>query len=340
MIDFLKINTPLGQLINEKCNELFVAIPKLDIDSLPFEPFFKWYFNACHLSRPHFTLETSAKLLHDAIIITGKPHTEVIVMDYGAGLGTLYLLAKMIGVKKIIYNDLLPEFATPAMAVDKALGYQMDEYIIGDTESACQQLKAKNIICDVIVSRNVLEHIYDLKIFFAQMHAYQPQAILYGSTTANWKNPAAHLQHLMMHYKAKPILVNKKIAIIKTIMPDLNDALAKKLATQLIQHGGAEFTNAVYQYKTNNIMPAPKGDYTNVCDETGNWREHLLTYNQYRNLAPQYHLSFLPGFWDTHYKSIFKIYLGKTANIVTNILGKKHGVLSTSFIYIIAKPKK
>jgi 2-polyprenyl-3-methyl-5-hydroxy-6-metoxy-1,4-benzoquinol methylase len=338
MISFLKTNTPLALLINEKCNELFVAIPKLDIDSLPFEPFYKWYFSVCHLSRPHFTLETSAKLLHDAIVATGKPHTEVVVMDYGAGLGTLYLLAKMIGVKKIIYNDLLPAFATPAIAIDKALGYKMDEYIIGDTLSTCQQLQAKNIVCDVIVSRNVIEHIYDLKIFFAQIAQYQPKAILYNSTTANWKNPAAHIQHIIMHYKAKPILLKKKIAIIKEALPELADTEQIKLGIALLQYGGQEFEDAIATFKINKQMPKPKGDYTNVCDETGNWREHLLTYNQYRQIAPQYNLEFLPGFWDVHYTSFLKNMLGKTANFITNILGKK-GVLSTSFIYVIARGK-
>ena len=106
-------------------------------------------------------------MLYECITATGKHYKDVIVMDYGAGLGTLYIIAKMIGVKKIIYNDLLPEFAMPAIEVDKVLGHIMDEYIIGDTEDTCKQLAAKNIICDVIVSRNVVEHIYDLKDYFS-----------------------------------------------------------------------------------------------------------------------------------------------------------------------------
>jgi 2-polyprenyl-3-methyl-5-hydroxy-6-metoxy-1,4-benzoquinol methylase len=338
MIEFLNIKTPLANLINEKCNELFVALPNLDIDALPFEPFFKMYFKKCHLERGHFTLETSAKLLYDAILATGKPHQEVVMMDYGAGLGTLYLLAKMIGVKKIIYNDLILEFATPAMAVDKALGIVMDEYIIGDTEATCKILQEKNIECDVIVSRNVIEHIYNLEEYFKIIFQYQPKAILYNSTTANWNNPAAHAQHIYLHYKAKPILIDKKIAKIKTHIPSIDDMSAKTLAYFLIQHGGVEFDEAVAKYKLDKIMPKHKGDYTNVCDETGNWREHLLPYKKYRALAPQYNLEFLPGFWDTHYKNPIKKYLGKTMNFISKVLGKK-GVWSASFIYVVARPK-
>jgi 2-polyprenyl-3-methyl-5-hydroxy-6-metoxy-1,4-benzoquinol methylase len=335
---FINYKDPLSDKINQACNDLFIKIPTLDIEALPFDEQYRNYFKKCHVSRPHFSLKTSANLLYHAIKSTGKKWADVTIMDYGAGLGTLYLIAKLIGVKKIIYNDLLPEFATPAIAVDKALGITMDEYIIGDTESTCKVLAEKNIICDVIVSRNVLEHIYDLKYFFSLIYQYQPKAILYNSTTANWRNPAAHLQHIYLHYKANPILQQKKFKAVKSIILDITDADAIALAKALKQYGGEEFNQAVMQYKNQGLWPRSKNDYTNTCDETGNWREHLLPYTTYKKMAPNYNLQFLPGFWDVDYKNSFKSIFGKIANSITNKLGES-GVLSASFIYIIAKPK-
>jgi 2-polyprenyl-3-methyl-5-hydroxy-6-metoxy-1,4-benzoquinol methylase len=339
MKQYLPQNDTLGLAINTACNDLFLKIQTLDIDALPFEPFYKWYFKKCHFDRPHFSLKTSAKLLYDAITITGKPAQDVVIMDYGAGLGTLYILAKMIGVKQIIYNDLMEEFVTPAIAVDKAIGVIMDEYIWGDTEETCKTLLQKNIVCDVIVSRNVLEHIYNLADYFSIISCYQPTAILYNSTTANWNNPAAHLQHVLIHRKARPVTFEKKLSIIKNKIENISDDDAKKLANILLQYGGIEFTDAIENFKTSKQFPALKNDYTNVCDETGNWGEHLLPYKKYKAMAPQYNVSFKPGFWDVDYKSALKNLLGKTMNAITKILGKA-GVVNASFIYVIAVPKE
>ena len=339
MYSFISHQDELGKSINTACQNLFTQIQALNIEALPFEPFFRQYFIKCHLTRPYFSLKTSAKLLYEGITATGKHYKDVIVMDYGAGLGTLYIIAKMIGVKKIIYNDLLPEFAMPAIEVDKVLGHIMDEYIIGDTEDTCKQLAAKNIICDVIVSRNVVEHIYDLKDYFSIIHRYQPRAILYNSTTANWNNPAAHIQHIFLHKKYRPTVVAQKINIIKTKIPTITTEDANQLAMCLVQYGGIEFENAIEEFASTKKFPTPKNDYTNVCDENGTWSEHLINFSDYKKMATQYDVTFKPGFWDEDYKSFAKRMLGKTLNIVTNILGNA-GVVSTSFIYVIAKPKQ
>ncbi len=344
MIEFIKSKDALSTLINESCNELYAKINSLDVEQLPLEPFYKWYFNKCHKNRPIFSLKTSAKLLYDGLVATQKPLQEVVVMDYGAGLGTLYILAKMIGVKKIIYNDLLPEFASPAIAIDKIFGIIMDEYIIGDTISTCEQLQQKNIVCDLIVSRNVLEHIYDLGTYFKTIYQYQPSAILYNSTTANWRNPAAHIQHVLIHGRSREVILNKKLEIANKLIDaspkqkSISNIQKKALAERLLQYGGAEFTAAIENFIATNEMPIAKNDYTNVCDETGNWAEHLVPYSGYRKYASQYNITFRPGFWDTNYSSSLKTILGKTLNFFTQLLGD-NGVLLSSFVYVIARPK-
>jgi 2-polyprenyl-3-methyl-5-hydroxy-6-metoxy-1,4-benzoquinol methylase len=339
MIQFIHTNDHLGNQINQACNELYKKITTLDVDTLPLEPFYKWYFKKCHLSRPIFSLQTSAKMLYDGIMLTKKEVKDIVVMDYGAGLGTLYIIAKMIGAKTVIYNDLMPEFAQPAIKLDKIFGIVMDHYITGDTQETCTQLVAKNLQCDLIVSRNVVEHIYSLQDFFAIMQQYQPKAILYNSTTANWRNPAAHIQHVLIHKRSRKLLAAKKLNILKASLPEATDTELKILNNILLQYGGKEFTDAIANFKHNKIMPSPKNDYTNVCDETGNWGEHLLPYKKYEAYAPQYLVHFKPGFWDVNYSSVLKSTLGKTLNFFTKILGD-NGVVLSSFFYVVAVPKK
>ena len=177
------------------------------------------------------------------------------------------------------------------------------------------------------------------KDYFSIIHRYQPRAILYNSTTANWNNPAAHIQHIFLHKKYRPTVVAQKINIIKTKIPTITTEDANQLAMCLVQYGGIEFENAIEEFVSTKKFPTPKNDYTNVCDENGTWSEHLIKFSDYKKMATQYDVTFKPGFWDEDYKSFAKRMLGKTLNIVTNILGNA-GVVSTSFIYVIAKPKQ
>jgi hypothetical protein len=338
MISFIKTKTELGLSINNACNILYNKINRLNFDEIEFEPFFKQYFIKCHFSRQLFSIKTSAKLLYDSILLSGKHCNEITLMDYGAGLGNLYILAKMIGVKKVIYNDLMPDWEVSARAIDIALGYEMDEYIIGDTLRTCKILLAKNISCDIITSRNVVEHIYCLESYFNILSEYQPKAILYNTTTANWRNPATHIQHILIHLRNRHVIVERKLKFIKEQISDIDSSKALQLSKLLLQHGGNDFTNAIEKYKLDHVLPKSKNDYTNYCEVNGNWAEHLIPYSTYKKYASNYDVCIKPGFWDVDYSNISKRMLGKTMNFFTTLLGN-HGVVFSSFIYIIAKPQ-
>jgi 2-polyprenyl-3-methyl-5-hydroxy-6-metoxy-1,4-benzoquinol methylase len=339
MITYLPYKDDLALLIEKQCHILRQKIDNLDIDKMPFEPFYKLYYRKCHLHRPEFSLATGARLLYLGIKSTGKKHQDVTLMDYGAGLGTVYLLAKMIGVKKIIYNDLLPDFAVPARSVDEAFGIIMDEYIVGDVEYTCKELEKKNIVCDVIVSRNVIEHIYKMEDYFSLMHQYQPKAILYNSTTANHRNPMSYIQHKYLHAKYLKQWIPEKANYIRTMFPEIDEAQSTVLSTHLTTIGGDDdLRKFVGAYLKDGKLPIVPKDGTNLVDFRGIWGEHLITYDGYKKLGPQYNFEFLPGFWDIHYKKPLRKIFGVTLEFITKLLGKK-GYWTSSFVYVVAKPK-
>lgn len=224
------------------------------------------------------------------------------------------------------------------MLVDEKFGIVMDEYIIGDIEFTCQELQRKNISCDVIVSRNVIEHIYKLEDYFSLMHKYQPKAILYNSTTANIKNPLSYIQHKYLHRKYTKLWIPEKAKYIQELFPEIDTATSLSLSAQMKTIGADEIRTYVEAFlKDGKLPPVPK-DGTNVVDYRGLWGEHLLSYNQYRAMGPQYNFEFLAGFWDVHYKNIFKKIFGLTMDGLTKLFGKK-GYWFASFIYVVAKPK-
>ena len=99
---FLHTDDDLSRLINEKARELYQKNRDIPLESLSLPGISDYYFKKNHNSRPFFSIQTAAELLYRAIRLKGKPVDEIVIMDYGAGIGNLYLLAKMIGCRFVI----------------------------------------------------------------------------------------------------------------------------------------------------------------------------------------------------------------------------------------------
>ena len=120
---FLNATDKLGELINSKANELFVALNSFDTNSLGIADTYNDYFIRHHLGkRLFFSIENSAHILYEAIKLCNKPVNEINAIDYGAGLGTLFMLGGMLGCKQFDYNDHLPDWQPTAAAVCEMAG--------------------------------------------------------------------------------------------------------------------------------------------------------------------------------------------------------------------------
>src|SRR5688572_4787838 len=120
MDKFLPHQDELGLLIQQGASDLYERMNKVDADTLGLPYHCLHYFKTSHSKRLFFSIETSAHLLYRAIRLTGKPVRELTLMDYGAGVGTLYLLAKLIGLRKVVYNDHLEDWRTSAEIIANA----------------------------------------------------------------------------------------------------------------------------------------------------------------------------------------------------------------------------
>jgi hypothetical protein len=263
-------------------------------------------------------------------------------MDYGAGVGTLFLLAKMMGCKEVVYSDHLDDWKLSACLIAKAIGVSIDHYIVGDIDDCLKNLEQLNIQCDVITSRNVVEHIYKLDIFYSSIYHKQPHAIIFSSTTANKANPAAALKHRMWHRKWEKIFRGKRLVAIERQSPGMAPFRKEKLARATRGLAGEDLANAIDNYRKTGTLPTPDSLGTNTCDPSnGVWAENLLSLRTYRRLINEnrYTVSFEPGFWDTHYK---QNYVNKAARLLNNVIsrGGSIAMMLAPFIYIIARPKK
>jgi 2-polyprenyl-3-methyl-5-hydroxy-6-metoxy-1,4-benzoquinol methylase len=342
MDNFLPQKDELSRTIQEQSANLYQLLEKLDINQLQIPENCLYYLKASHMKRLFFSIETSAHLLYRSVMMKGKSVSDTVIMDYGAGVGTLYMLAKMIGCKKVIYNDHLEEWKQSAAAIASAINVHVDEYIVGDIDDTLQAIGHRGLKCDIIISRNVIEHIYRLEKFYGAIAEQQSGALVYSSTTANYYNPGAHIKHVIWHRKWEKEYRAQRMKMIKAQMPGAGQETIDKLAIATRGLAGRDIEEAVKNYISGMVLPHPSVHRSNTCDPfTGVWAEHLLKFGEYRKLigTDNYRISFAAGFWDTHYSRKWKNMLGWVLNPLIRFTGRA-GILVAPFIYVIAEPAK
>ena len=332
----------LANLINERAAELHGKLIFLPVENLGLPDHCLYYFKTSHFNRLFFSIETSAHLLYRSITLHGKALSDLVIMDYGAGVGTLYMLAKMIGCKTVIYNDFLEEWRFSAHRIAEALRVEIDEYILGDIEETLIVLDRKGLRCDIITSRNVVEHVYKLDHFYRSIYNHQPQALLYSSTTANIYNPGSHIKHVLWHRRWEKEYRRERLETIISTGLVRNKNEQQKLAVKTRGLAREELLESIKSFSSTGRLPDPSRYYTNTCQPSnGVWAEHMITFREYRKTiqTENYIVMFLPGFWDTHYSKAWKNIFGRMMNILIRLVGNT-GVFLAPFIYVIAQPKK
>lgn len=330
---FLKGSDALSVTINAKANELLQQLISFDVSSLSIADEFKNYFINHHLGkRLFFSLQNSAHIIYQSVKQSGKPVQQTSFIDYGAGLGTLYMLAGMMGFKKVVYNDYLPDWQQTAQSVCEALQIKIDDYVTGDIDAVMNHAAANGIQYDIVASRNVIEHIYSLTHFYEALYKHNPNLISFSTTTANYHNPVMRWYHVYIHKKAeREYFRGQRTAAIKKLHP----ALPAEKVTALVEltrgKGQQDFTNAIHEFLEGKEVYTDSSLRSNVCDcITGVWSEHLLTKKEYTAIINRagFKIKYTAGYWDTHYNAAVFNFITGIFNLIISSLGKKGIVLS------------
>lgn len=339
-IVFLSVKDELSKAINSKAEELYLLLSNFDAATLQTSDFFKEYFDNHHLGRRLiFSIQSSAHILYQAIKKSNKKVEDLNIVDYGAGLGTLFMLGSMLGVKRFVYNDHLSEWKNNAELICKTFKMFITNYVVGDIKNVIDYANSDGFKFDIVVSRNVIEHIYNLPDFYKAIYQHNPTAIIYSTTTANCHNPATRIQHILYHRKIE----NKYYSVLrKKTIQQLHPELSEEQLTELtaLTRGKAlsDFSEAIDNYLQHKpVTPVPYLK-TNTCDfENGVWVEHLLskkTYTEIINTAG-FKLEYSAGFWDTNYKNSLINFCTKILNKVIILMGD-NGYLIAPFINVVA----
>jgi hypothetical protein len=338
---FLAATDELGVFINQKASGLYKALRAPTIDRNGAGDTYTEYFERHHLGRRlFFSIQSSAHILYDAVRRSGKPLTEINAIDYGAGLGTLFLLGGLLGFRRFDYNDHLPEWQDTARQVSERIGSHVTGYVTGDVEAVAAFAESHGFSYDLVLSRNVLEHIYSLPHFYQTLHRHNPKAVVYGTTTANYHNlPMRHYHHYIHAKAERSHYFDQRMKAIAASDNTLTPQQCSSMARSTRGLAGSDFSRAIESLKAGHALSPKPGLRSNTCDcETGVWCEHLLTRKEYARIITEagFRTDYTAGFWDTHYRNGLLNRFAKGLNGLINRLGPQKGVVLSPFVNIIA----
>jgi 2-polyprenyl-3-methyl-5-hydroxy-6-metoxy-1,4-benzoquinol methylase len=355
---FASFKVPVSQAIEARFVRAAISLENklngIDVESLAISDYSKQYLKD-YQRKLKYSLQACSLILMHALQKSGKAIEEITIVDYGAGTGVLAMLAKEVGFAKVIYNDIYDISCKDAETIAVKALANADDYVCGDIQALQNYFKINNQYCDIIVSRNVIEHIYNLEDYFNELSKIRSkQLTLFFATTANIKNPLTvwYTQRIQRKVELKgmtskwtkerdslkPHLQTRK-EIITAQFSNLNEVQIDKLAKATRGLIKADIINFINDYLKTNTLKSSLVSGTNTCDpHTGNWVEHLIEIEQYNDLFIKNGFTFnvVNGFYNTNYSIKWLNLITPFVNILIKKFGK-NGVYLAPFIGLAGK---
>jgi hypothetical protein len=270
----------------------------------------------CHLLRhKRYYVRIYARVLTLAFQASGDPEKAGLLVDYGSGNGLLGMFAAYCGVGRVILVDRDTEFAEAAVQVSKILGLDQVAQVTGGMEELASLLGRQKP--GVIVGTDVIEHIYDLPLFFRQLRMLDPRMVSVFTTASNPRNPFKKRELRRIHYKDEYIghspvsgglndhnpsisflEIRKSIIRARGLSDDIS---VNKLAALTRGMNRQDIEQAVDDFMKDASLPLTPKHPSNTCDPlSGSWSERLLELHEYEDIYSSngFALTVLDGFYD------------------------------------------
>lgn len=341
--------------INKAADDLVNLIIRIDLNSLNVSNYTKKYFKG-YIENIRSVMQVYTYLVYLAMcddMLNG--YKEKTLVDYGGGTGILSLLARKLGLKKIIYVDIYDVSCRDARTIGKLLNLESDEYICGNEDVFSEYVTREGLSIDYLITYDVIEHVYDIENFFHQLGNLKVKAIC--ASTANMYNPLIRKKRMDSHikmeredrnyewgHKERDSLqsyyeIRKKI--IKEYAPNMVSKEIEELAekTRGLQKNNIE--ECVLRYLNGKDIMYEPDHPTNTCDPyNGNWNERLMTFSTLKKIlfSNGFQYSFKCGYYGYSDKTMvyaIKQILNKFIEIMNNI-----GFVISPYYVIVANVKK
>jgi len=307
------------------------------------------------LANPIESLKRYCYLLALSLDTNTVPLQETVFVDYGGGCGILSLLAKELGIGRVIYNDIYDVSCNDAKKVAQAIDVGIYDYVCGDMDQLLDYVHKQSLLTNAISSYDVIEHIYDIEAYLRKLRLLsinQPFRAVFGSG-ANIKNPRIRRKLIKGHLKSEyedqerkwghycerdslRSCLNLRKEIIANYEPTLSPEVIQEIGKQtrgLMKH---DIERCIDEYKTRGSISYRPKDPTNTCNPyTGNWSEHLMDPEWLKSILKDegFNAKILNGYYAYNSKdSLIKRLTKNMLNILIKYSGGRGLVISNYYV--------
>ena len=279
----------------------------IDYDNLPISSYSRQYILRM-LPNLEYYLDIYHRCLKQTFQQLGKRPSDITIVDYGGGHGFLSLVAKEMGVGRVIYTDINPQAVETVQVLSKELGSGPDSIVLGDARALRQWCTNNNVTPDALLGMDVIEHIYRLEDFFADIYVTNPCIYMLFTTGSTPYNPwvVRRLHRIMQAdeqgHNGQPGFFQLRKRYILSHYPEMKDIEADSWAADT---RGLVYPDILTAVDTH--TPYRDIDPYNTCDPaTGSWTERILPITSYQSLVQPFHatVNVIPGFYNTYRKGV------------------------------------
>ncbi len=318
-------------------DRLIGKLIQIDLKKLGISEYNQRYLGS-KLVHPVGTFQLYTYLLSLSLAGSKVPLSNFTFVDFGGGSGVLSLLAKELGIGKVIYNDIYDVSCEDIKRLSRRIDINIDGYVCGDIDELLVYVKEQSLSVNAISSYDVIEHIYNIESYLRKLRLISdnPFRVVFGSG-ANIKNPVIRriLRNIHLNaenrdkekkwgHKDRDTLrgfLNVRREMIKNYDPKLERDIVEEIAKATRGLMKEDIEKCVVEYKTTGGISYKPDHPTNTCDPyTGNWAEHLMDTGWLESILRDegFEVAILSGYW----KDSKRIYIRLIKNLLN--LGIKH----------------
>lgn len=283
-------------------DQLKVKLLRLDLDEIEISEYTREYLRSM-IEDLDETLGRFSQVIEAGLKASNSDIKKLSILEFGGGAGLLSLLAIEAGAIKVVYNDIFLGSCEDVRKLASACRLELADVICGSHIELVEHLNSSNQKIDLILSYDVIEHVYDVSEMFLSFSKLKnlPKSIVFGSG-ANIRNPfyVKHVRKIQedvelndrIHYAGHKdrdslssyLSLRKKI--ISTYRSGLSDSEIDTLAKNSRGLIKADIEKYVDSYCKTGKMEFSPNHPTNTCDPiTGNWCEQLIKHKDLLMLA-------------------------------------------------------
>jgi 2-polyprenyl-3-methyl-5-hydroxy-6-metoxy-1,4-benzoquinol methylase len=345
------------QKFSEQASIFLHKLDLLNIDAIVTTPLVKNYLTSVLLQKKYY-VKIYAFVLQNIVEASNKNKQDISLLDFGCGNGLLAMFAKHCGFGKVYGCDFNSDFVEASKQLSQAINIEIDGWVVSNEDdllNTCNHLKL-----DAIVGTDVIEHIYNLDVFYSNIRLLNPNMITGFTTASVYENyfKRSSLYKLMYRdenidsnafhatskdeYAGMAYLEIRKKLIAKDF-PSLQNNTVLQLAQATRGLRKDDIKIFVEKYLENGIITdALPNNKHNTCDPiTGNFTERILTLGEYKLLHNKNHFTMkvFAGFYSADENSV-KGLLQKSVNIFIKIFGNGYVSRTVSpLILLVGVPK-